>query len=108
MAQEFSVYQTLQREVVRCYYAIPTADLDTHVFNDFFIEATATLAGYGDQNQAANASLCARALLSRPTDNRTKILQAYEFPGRVHMQMVAPDDWPEFPEVQPLVSTEVE
>lgn len=94
MAQELSTYQALQREVVRQYYAIPTAQLDTHVFSDFFIEATGVLAGYGDQNQQANATLCARSILSRPTAERQVILGTYEFPGRVYQELTSQSAWP--------------
>lgn len=108
MAQELSIYQALQREVVRQYYAIPSAQLDTHVFSDFFIEATGVLAGYGDQNQQSNATLCARSILSRSTSERQVILETYEFPGRVHMQMAMPSEWPDFPAVNPIIPEEPE
>jgi len=101
MARELSVYEVLRNEVVRRYSSVAPEDRETYVFSDFFVEATAVLAAYGDSNQDINTTLCARALLSWDAAKRKLFLKTIEVPGRVHMEMIDPAEWPEFPSTTP-------
>ncbi|UTC29959.1 hypothetical protein STASHLEY_00250 [Brevundimonas phage vB_BpoS-StAshley] len=99
MARDLSVYTVLQDKIYEDFFTIE--DPDTHVFSDFFVEATTVLASYGDQNQQKMATLCARALLSWTPEKQQNFLMTINVPGIVHMQMIDPSEWP----LQPVTST---
>lgn len=90
--KQLSPYEVMQAEVNRIAQTI--TDPTTADFGRFFVDATAVLASYGDQNQARNATLCAYALNAMSDDDRGEYVASIELPGRVYQQQVNPDPWP--------------
>lgn len=90
--KQLSPYEVMQNEVSRL--AEEVSDPTTHQFTDFFVEATAVLASYGDSNQARNATLCARAINNMENDDASAFLTRVEVPGRVYQEMASPSPWP--------------
>lgn len=90
--KQLSPYEVMQNEVNRIVERV--TDPSQSTFTTFFVQATAVLASYGDQNQARNATLCAYGLLAMTEEDRTAFMTSTELPGRVYQQLAQPDAWP--------------
>lgn len=90
--KQLSPYEVMQSEVNRI--AKTVTDPETADFGHFFIDATAVLSAYGDQNQARNATLCAYALNAMSGEDRASYMESIDLHGRVYQQQVNPDPWP--------------
>lgn len=90
--KQLSPYEVMQAEVNRIAQTI--TDPATADFGRFFVDATAVLASYGDQNQARNAALCAYALNAMSEGDRASYMESIDLPGRVYQQQANPDPWP--------------
>lgn len=71
-------------------------DPETADFSEFFLNATAVLSAYGDQNQTRNSMLCGYAIRSLSDEGRASFLASVEVTGRVYQEMSSPSEWPAF------------
>lgn len=90
--KQLSPYEVMQREVDQI--ASQITDPETAEFSEFFLNATAVLSSYGDQNQTRNAILCGYAIRSLSDEDRASFLASVEVTGRVYQELSSPSDWP--------------
>lgn len=93
------IYTINQKYIIDTYNSIE--DLETHVFDEYFVNLTNVLSGYGDDKQDIMACLCARALLSWNEEDRSAYLSSFEIPSRVYNQLLSPSEWPDLKEPEP-------
>lgn len=88
MARELSPYQVIQDKIKSDFLAAKEAGpISEQTFSRFLAEATGVLAGYGDQNQADNAALCALILKGWEPEDSVAFMSEFDLPGRVYVNM---------------------